>query len=185
MCADARAARLAASYDDPVLVIRDVTPAGLVCYETAYSAARLLPEHPEIGLAQLGSQVILYSPQGRGLFHRRSLLVSINAGGWSSSAGGGVDPGETPRQAAVRELAEELGVRLDPSQLQCVGFIHDQIACQARVAYVAIVSEDIELSPEEHEVIETRWTDQPELLDGLSPSNLLAWRAGLGLLGLD
>ncbi|MEV0722660.1 NUDIX hydrolase [Micromonospora purpureochromogenes] len=31
--------------------------------------------------------------------------------------GGGLDPGETPAQAAVRELAEETGLRLAPGEL--------------------------------------------------------------------
>jgi 8-oxo-dGTP pyrophosphatase MutT (NUDIX family) len=35
--------------------------------------------------------------------------------------GGKPEPGETPEQTAVREVAEELAVELDPSQLQWVG----------------------------------------------------------------
>jgi DNA-directed RNA polymerase beta subunit len=35
--------------------------------------------------------------------------------------GGGIEPGETPQQAAVREMQEELGVTLDPSKLRSLG----------------------------------------------------------------
>jgi 8-oxo-dGTP pyrophosphatase MutT (NUDIX family) len=35
--------------------------------------------------------------------------------------GGGVDPGETMQEAAVRELQEELKYKIDPSKLQYVG----------------------------------------------------------------
>lgn len=37
------------------------------------------------------------------------------------SLGGGVDAGETPRQAVMRELAEELGVRARPEQVTFLG----------------------------------------------------------------
>src|SRR5690606_42109346 len=36
---------------------------------------------------------------------------------WWFTVGGGIDPGETPHQAAVRELFEETGLRLDPAEL--------------------------------------------------------------------
>lgn len=36
---------------------------------------------------------------------------------WWVTPGGGIDPGESPRQAGVRELAEETGLVADPARL--------------------------------------------------------------------
>ena len=36
---------------------------------------------------------------------------------WWFTIGGGLEPGESPRQGAVRELREETGIRLDPEVL--------------------------------------------------------------------
>nr|WP_152818258.1 NUDIX domain-containing protein [Pseudactinotalea sp. HY160] len=36
---------------------------------------------------------------------------------WWFTIGGGIDPGESPREAAVREVDEETGMRLDPAGL--------------------------------------------------------------------
>lgn len=36
---------------------------------------------------------------------------------WWVTPGGGIDPGETPREAAVRELAEETGLRVSEDEL--------------------------------------------------------------------
>ncbi len=64
---------------------------------------------------------------------------------WWVTPGGGVDPGETPRQAAVRELAEETGLRVDPQQLsgpvavrEVVHGYSDQVLHQAETFFVLV-----------------------------------------------
>ena len=50
------------------------------------------------------------------------ILLLLRKGGWKSGAwgppGGGVDKGETPKQAAVRETYEESGLRVKPEDLK-------------------------------------------------------------------
>ncbi len=57
--------------------------------------------------------VCIFDPQGRLLIQQRSPQKYICPNQWDVSAAGGVDAGETPREAAEREAREELGYALD------------------------------------------------------------------------
>ena len=60
-------------------------------------------------------RVIVYHPDGRSLLlQKRSAAKDIFPGRWDMAVGGHVDSGETPDQAVVREMTEELGVRSVP-----------------------------------------------------------------------
>lgn len=65
---------------------------------------------------RVAGRVILLDPEGRTLLfqgfdpQRPDEL-------WWFTPGGGVEPGETPRQAAVRELREETGLEVRPQDL--------------------------------------------------------------------
>jgi len=60
--------------------------------------------------------IALFDARGRLLLQRRPLHK--HHGGLWELPGGKVEPAETPRQALVRELAEELAIRVDPDALQ-------------------------------------------------------------------
>jgi 8-oxo-dGTP pyrophosphatase MutT (NUDIX family) len=67
------------------------------------------------GLWHAATGVLLRSGDGERLYvHRRTDTKLVHPGAWDCWAGGVVDPGESPDDAAVRELAEELGVRDAP-----------------------------------------------------------------------
>lgn len=62
------------------------------------------------GLWHRSVQVLVYTPAGDILVQQRAPKSFMLPGFLDMSAAGGVDPGETPLQAAARETAEELGI---------------------------------------------------------------------------
>jgi 8-oxo-dGTP diphosphatase len=64
--------------------------------------------------------VALTGADGRILMQQRHFAAEH--GGLWEFPGGKVEPGEAPEHAAARELAEELGVAIDPADLHPVGF---------------------------------------------------------------
>lgn len=69
-------------------------------------------------LMAVASHVLLCDHTGRTLFIRRA-NTGYADGHWSTP-GGHVDAGETLSAAAVRETAEEIGVRLDECEVECL-----------------------------------------------------------------
>ena len=67
--------------------------------------------------------VALRDGEGRILLQQRP--AHKHHGGLWEFPGGKVEPGETPRLAAVRELAEELGIACDPASLSPVTFAEE------------------------------------------------------------
>lgn len=90
-------------------------------------------------------RVLLLNPDGGTLLFEDSDpgLVDVR---WWVTPGGGIDPGETETEAAVREVREETGVDLDPSALlgpvarrHVVHGYSDQVIEQDEAFYLAQV----------------------------------------------
>jgi isopentenyldiphosphate isomerase len=71
-----------------------------------------------LGLRHRSTHILLFNSLGRVFLQKRSLQKDINAGLWDTSAAGHVDPGESYDQCAQRELFEELGIAVEPGQLE-------------------------------------------------------------------
>lgn len=69
------------------------------------------------GLWHRGAHIVMYTADKRVLLQKRSRSLDFHPGEIEISVGGGVDAGEKPIEAAVREIAEETGIIVAPSRL--------------------------------------------------------------------
>ena len=126
-------------------------------------AAPVLPLFPG---SRLSAVLVLLAPGADGpevLLTRRSMEMS-NHRGEISFPGGRVDPGESPREAALREADEEVG--LDVSLPQVIGELTHLNTIVSRsyiVPIVATVESPLELTAQTGEVDRVLWTPIAEL----------------------
>lgn len=101
---------------------------------------------------------------GRILVHRRSQGLSRFPGFYEVVVGGAVDVGESYEQAAVRELAEELGVRVLP-RLLFTFLNRSGLSPHWLGVYEAVVPDTV--AADADEVAWHGWLSEPELRSAL------------------
>ncbi|WP_308992024.1 NUDIX domain-containing protein [Mariniflexile litorale] len=67
------------------------------------------------------SHVWFYTKNGEVLLSQRSAKKTICPLMWDVSVAGHIDAGETPKQAAIREAEEEIGLIISENKLQSIG----------------------------------------------------------------
>jgi putative hydrolase of the HAD superfamily len=108
--------------DDDNLNIRTASNLGIksILYENAFETERHIQRYlktagPEYKKAYSG--VLLISKDGSLILQRRENKKGISNPGKITTFGGIAKPGETPEENAIRELEEELGLLVSPSDL--------------------------------------------------------------------
>ena len=128
------------------------------------------------GVKTIGARIIVVSPD------QHVLLVRLRYfAGWYLP-GGGVDKGETPLQAARREVAEEVGL-LDPTlPCQLFGVYLNRREGRDDYAVVYVMQAPGRHQPPPHfEVAEARWWALDQLPADISPATrrrLAEYQAG-------
>ena len=122
-------------------------------------------------------RVVLTDASGRVLlFH--VVTAEEAPGGWWELPGGGIDPGETYLEAAVREIREETGLVLDPAAVSPPAWRRDstwhsrgrrrlqhEVVVRARIALDQPPITDGGRTPEEVEdYVTARWWPVPEII---------------------
>ncbi len=121
------------------------------------------------GLLHRAVHIFWLRPDGQLCLQRRSFAKDNCPGQLSSSCAGHVDAGEGYVEAAVRELGEELGVRVDPAELREVDYApqHEELGREFVRSYVLRrPAEPCVLAPFEVDAVLWR-----------HPAEVLAWTA--------
>ncbi|MET9680049.1 bifunctional class I SAM-dependent methyltransferase/NUDIX hydrolase [Streptomyces coeruleorubidus] len=131
---------------------------------------------PPVAHATLGVGAVLHGPRG--------LLLGRHRHGTWELPGGTVEPGESLREAVVRELGEETGLDARPEDVRLLGTLLDDVGGVVRVTVAARVTAwRGEPSDQPGESVgRWRWfaLDRlPEELFVCSAQALTAWRPGL------
>jgi isopentenyldiphosphate isomerase len=101
------------------------------------------------GLWHRAVHIMVFDTAKRVFLQKRSMLKDLSPGLWDSSCSGHLDAGEDYDQAAIRELGEEIGVRLKADEVPARWFRVD--ACEPtgwefvwvyRLAYEGVITLD-------------------------------------------
>ncbi len=117
----------------------------------------------KLGLMHRASHILVFNSAGELFLQKRSESKDNDPGLWDSSCAGHVDTGESYLDCAVRELEEELALRVSPGQLKQQFKLPPQPSTGNEFAmiYTAISDDTLSLDPDE--IDDGTWLAMPEL----------------------
>lgn len=118
------------------------------------------------GIIHRISRIYLRNTKGEYLIAKRSMRMTTNPGLWGESVAGHVDEGEGYRDAAVREMREEIGV--EGVELKEAGKFYEEIVDgngrqRKRWSQVFVGEYEGPVVIDEAEVSETKWVKKDDL----------------------
>lgn len=122
----------------------------------AFHDARDQPEDSAFDDAPMGYALVVLWHEGKVL-----MVYERERECWELP-GGGIEPGESPRAAAVRELWEETAQLLEPGELRFVGHTRTALGTSGRVLYGGVF---------------TAHTDRPRAFAPNNEVSAVHWRA--------
>ena len=164
-------------------------PAGRVMVElvdpdgNTIGVAEKLEAHRPPGLLHRAFSVFLLDEDGRVLMQRRALTKYHSPGRWSNTCCSHPFPGEAPRDAVVRRLGEELGVKpdvLEPAGLvtyDVTDVVSGLVEKEYNHLFVGRVGDSVALNPDE--VDDVAYVPLAELDTWLEEHEHTAWLAAV------
>ena len=132
------------------------------------SRAREIPD----GRYHIVCDILIRHRDGDFLLTRRDPNKEVYPGCLEASAGGSALAGETPEQAARREMLEETG--LTAEKLELIGTTRRPKSHSVIYAFLARVScEKDSVRLQEGETVDYRWVDTPTFLSGIKEEPVL------------
>ncbi|MBL6989045.1 MAG: NUDIX domain-containing protein [Bacteriovoracaceae bacterium] len=134
--------------------------------------------HKNPELLHRAIHVLIWTSDGELWLQRRSPNKDIQPNKWDTSVGGHFDLGETPEQAAKREMKEELNIENVPLTLEYSYLWKSDKESELIYTFSAVYDQDV--TPDFEEVIEARTWSQEEIEEALgknifTPNFELEW----------
>ncbi|MEZ4599326.1 MAG: NUDIX domain-containing protein [Syntrophotaleaceae bacterium] len=111
------------------------------------------------------AHVLVLNSRGEVLLQKRSMTKDVQPGRWDTSVGGHLNPGESYRCGAIREMREELGISVaDPIFLYAYKMRND---FESENIATYLVRHDGEVYPEPGEIDQVRFFSRQDIEEHL------------------
>ncbi len=135
--------------------------------------------HGDPSLVHRVAHAMVFNSAGQLLLQKRSAGKDIQPGKWDTSVGGHLDPGEDYRQAALREMREELGIENVPLTFLYKSQIRNEIESENVATFMTVFDEELFFDP--HEIDAVRFWTAEEIdsqlgRGGFTPNFEQEWR---------